>query len=144
MPEMAKNKTEFTDQSVSEFIEQSGNEQKRKDSYRLMELMQQVTGETPRMYGPSIIGFGRYHYVYDSGHSGDAPLLGFSPRAAAFSLYVFTGLEAHAHLLEDLGKYKISKACIYVKKLADIDEVVLVRLMEDTVAYVSEKYTRIR
>ncbi|SMG05762.1 DUF1801 domain-containing protein [Sphingobacterium psychroaquaticum] len=141
---MAGVKTFFTDQSVVDYIEQLTEEQKKADSYRLIELMKQVTGEDARMFGPSIIGFGQYHYKYASGHEGDAPILGFSPRKAAFSLYVHTGCEEAAHLLENLGKYKISKACIYIKKLADIKEDQLLNLMQYTLDYISEKYQRIK
>lgn len=140
---MAKNKTDFTNESVVDFIEKVDNEQKRKDSHTLIQLMEQVAGEPARMWGPSIIGFGNYHYKYDSGHQGNAPILGFSPRKSAISLYVFTGLEEHEHLLENLGKFTKGKACIYVKKVADIDQNVLNQLMQETVDYISTKFTRI-
>lgn len=135
--------TSYTDENVISFIKGLDNEQKRKDSYYLLELMKRVSHEEPRMFGPTIIGFGQYHYKYDSGHEGTAPLIGFSPRKAAISLYVFTGLDPHHHLLDGLGKYTMGKACIYIKKVADIHEEVLVNLMEHTIAYLSEKYTRI-
>jgi hypothetical protein len=141
---MSKNKTTFTDDSVIAFINQVDNEQKRADSLHLITLMQQVSGEEAKMYGPSIIGFGQYHYKYASGHEGDAPLLGFSPRKAAISLYVHTGCAEQEHLLEGLGKFKIAKACIYIKKLADIDEKVLINLMRGTIALVTQKYMRIK
>ncbi|SMC59786.1 DUF1801 domain-containing protein [Moheibacter sediminis] len=138
---MAKNKTETTDADVYEFIETfSNSEQKKKDSYELIELMRNVSGFEPKMYGPSIVGFGNYHYRYDSGHEGDAPLLGFSPRKAAISLYTFTGLEEHEHLLQDLGKFKMGKACIYVNKLSDIDLNVLDKMMKETIKFLEEKY----
>jgi hypothetical protein len=92
------------------------------------------------MWGPGIIGFGYYHYKYDSGHEGDMPLVGFSPRKAAFSLYVFTGLEEHQHLLEHLRKFKMGKACIYVNKLADIDLEVLTTLVKETINYLKLIY----
>jgi hypothetical protein len=92
------------------------------------------------MWGPSIIGFGSYSYTYPSGHSGEAPLIGFSPRKAAFSLYVFTGLSEHEHLLEELGKHTIGKACIYVKKLSDIDIKVLKALMKHTITYLQKTH----
>lgn len=135
--------TSFTNESVDAFIEKVDNEQKRKDSYRLIELMKRVSGEEPRMFGPSIIGFGQYHYKYNSGHEGTAPLLAFSPRKAAISLYVNTGDESQQPLVEDLGKFTMGKACIYVKKMADINEDALVKLMESTISLVSEKHTRI-
>lgn len=141
---MAVNKTTFTDQDVLKFIDSVENEQKRKDSLHLIQLMEKITGEKAKMYGPTIIGFGEYQYKYSSGHSGSAPLLGFSPRKAAISLYVSTGDEGQEELLPGLGKYTMGKACIYVKKLSDIDERVLTELMQSTIERVSEKYTRIQ
>ncbi len=138
---MAKNKTEPTQASVERFIRTFANsEQKKKDSYELIELMKKVSGHEPKMWGPSIIGFGSYHYKYASGHEGDAPIIGFSPRKAAISLYVYTGLEEHEHLLEGLGKYKIGKVCIYVNKLSDIDRQKLIRLMKESIRYIKTKY----
>jgi len=138
---MAKNKTMETGENVLDFINAfADTEQKRKDSYELLELMQQNSGYEAYMWGPSIIGFGSYHYKYDSGHEGVAPLIGFSPRKAAISLYVFTGLIEHEFLLEDLGKFKIGKACIYIKKLADIDREKLVALINETIKYLKFKY----
>ena len=138
---MPTNKTQFTGEEVTAFIERFvDNEQKRNDSLELIRIMQEVSGHPPRMWGPSIIGFGSYHYRYESGHEGDAPLLGFSPRKAAISLYVFTGLDEHAHLLEGLGKYTMGKACIYVKRLVDIDRERLKVLMRTSVDYLQEKY----
>lgn len=129
------------DTNVDEFIKSFANtEQKRKDSYELIKLMQKATGCKPKMWGPSIIGFGSYHYVYDSGHQGDAPLLGFSPRKAAVSLYVFTGLPEHEYLLKDLGKYKMGKACIYINKLLDINTDKLEQLMKETINFLQTKY----
>lgn len=141
---MAKNKTDFTDESVEAFIEKVENEQKRKESYRLVQLMENVSGEKAKMWGPSIIGFGNYHYKYDSGHEGNAPIIGFSPRKAAFSLYVFTGLKEHEYLLEQLGTFTMGKACIYVKKIENIKEGVLIDLMKQTIDFISTKYTRIK
>lgn len=138
---MAKNKTAETEASVVDFIHTfTDTEQKKKDSLELLQWMQQVTGYEPRMWGPSIIGFGSYHYKYPSGHEGDAPLAGFSPRKAAISLYVFTGLEEHEYLLKDLGKFKMGKACIYVNKLSDINLPVLATLIGETIKYLDSKY----
>lgn len=138
---MAKNKTTETSKNVLEFINEfADTEQKRKDSYELLHLMQSVSGFEAKMWGPSIIGFGNYHYKYDSGREGDAPLIGFSPRKAAISLYVFTGLKEHEILLEDLGKFKIGKVCIYVKKLSDINSQKLVVLMNESIKYIKLKY----
>ncbi|GAA4141079.1 hypothetical protein GCM10022216_20740 [Sphingobacterium kyonggiense] len=140
---MAKVKTQFTDDDVLSFVEQVDSEQKRIDSIRLIELMEEATGEKAKMFGPSIIGFGKYHYKYATGHEGVAPLLGFSPRKAAISLYTYTGSPKHEYLLEGLGKYKIGKACIYIKKLSDIDEDVLKRMMKESIDFISTLYTRI-
>lgn len=137
---MSKNKTTETGKSVEDFINAVENEQKRKDSFRLIELMQKTSGQPPKMWGPTIIGFGNYHYKYESGHEGDALLLGFSPRKAAISLYVFTGLEEHEHLLKDLGKFTMGKACIYIKKLSDISEPQLIKLMKATIDFLQKKY----
>jgi len=137
---MAENKTQPTKESVDEFINKVDSEQKRNDSYRLIELMRKTSGCEPVMWGSSIIGFGNYHYRYESGREGDAPLIGFSPRKSAISLYVFTGLDDHLDLLKGLGKYKKGKACIYVKKLYDIDTKVLENLMKTTINYLTEKY----
>ncbi|HTO35861.1 MAG TPA: DUF1801 domain-containing protein [Flavobacterium sp.] len=141
---MAKNKTQTTDANVEDFINSfADTEQKRKDSFELIKLMQDFTGYEPKMYGPSIVGFGNYHYKYDSGHEGDAPLVGFSPRKAAISLYVFTGYLGHSEqeeLLKDLGKFKMGKACIYVKKLSDINQDVLKKLMKSTIEFLQSKY----
>lgn len=140
---MAKVKTQFTDEDVSDFIDQLDNEQKKQDSIELIKLMEEATGEKAKMFGPTIIGFGQYHYKYPTGHEGDAPLLGFSPRKAAISLYVFTGCEEHKHLLENFGKYKMGKACIYVKKLSDVNIDVMKNMMKESIDFISEKYTRI-
>jgi hypothetical protein len=127
---MAKNKTTETDADVTEFIHSFANtEQKKKDSFELIRIMQRITGCSPKMYGPTIVGFGSYHYRYTSGHEGDAPIAGFSPRKSAISLYVFTGLPWHEHLLEGLGKFKKGKACIYINKLSDINPDKLEALM---------------
>ena len=140
---MAKVKTQFTADDVYAYIDDLDNDQKKKDSLALIELMEVATGEPAKMFGPSIIGFGQYHYKYATGHQGDAPLLGFSPRKAAISLYVFTGCEEHKHLLEGFGKFKMGKACIYIKKLDDINLDVLKNIMQESIAFISDKYERI-
>ncbi|HRJ28277.1 MAG TPA: DUF1801 domain-containing protein [Cyclobacteriaceae bacterium] len=138
---MPANKTTETTKNVLDFIQEFANtEQKKMDSLELVKLMQGISGHKPKMWGPSIIGFGKYHYKYESGHEGEAPLIGFSPRKAAISLYVFTGLEEHEHLLADLGKFKVAKACIYINKLSDIDKKKLVKLMKETIRYIHKKY----
>lgn len=139
---MAEIKTKQTSADVAEFINAfADTDQKRKDSFELLNLMRDFTGFEPRMWGPSIIGFGSYHYKSDrSRQEGDWPLVGFSPRKAAISLYVYTGAPEHAHLLKDLGKFKIGKACIYIKKLSDINTDALRKLMKSTIDYLQSKY----
>lgn len=138
---MATNKTTVTAASVEDFINSfAKTEQKRKDSFELIRLMQEVSGFEPKMWGLSIIGFGSYHYKYASGHEGDAPMIGFSPRKSAISLYVFSGLPEHEHLLQDLGKFKMGKACIYASKLSDIHTDTLKKLMKASIDYLRKKY----
>lgn len=138
---MSKLKTTETNADVLNFINTFANsEQKKNDSLELIKIMQKTTGFEPKMWGPSIIGFGHYHYKYDSGHEGDMPVAAFSPRKAAISLYVYTGLKEHEHLLEGLGKFKMGKACIYVNKLSDINEERLVYIMKETIKYLKQKY----
>lgn len=136
-----KNKTNLTEVNVSDFINSYvENEQKKTDSFQLIELMTRWSGFEPKMWGPTIIGFGSYHYKYASGHEGDAPMIGFSPRKAAFSLYVYSAIENNKHLLDGLGKYKIAKACIYVKKLSDINIATLEKICKATIAYINEHH----
>jgi hypothetical protein len=139
---MAEIKTKQNNANVIEFINSfADSEQKRKDSFELLKLMQDFTGFEPKMWGPSMIGFGSYHYKSErSRQEGDWLLVGFSPRKAAISLYVYTGASEHEHLLEGLGKYKIGKACIYIKKLSDINQDVLRKLMKETIDYLLTKH----
>jgi hypothetical protein len=134
-------KTTETLQNVADFIEKfADSEQKKKDSQKLVEIMQDVSGCEATMWGASIIGFGKYHYKYESGHEGNAPLLGFSPRKSAISLYVFTGLEEHESLLTSLGKFKRGKACLYVNKLCDIDLEQLQIIMKANIEYLKTRF----
>lgn len=139
---MAEIKTKQHDGDVYEFIDSFANtEQKKKDSHELVKLMEEVSGYPAKMWGPSIIGFGSYHYKSErSTQEGDWPLIGFSPRKTAISLYTYSGDPEHDYLLEDLGKYKMGKACIYVKKLEDINQDVLVKMMEGTIEFLDKKY----
>lgn len=140
---MAELKTREHDGDVSEFIERFANtEQKREDSFELIKIMQRISGEPARMWGDSMIGFGRYHYKSErSRQEGDWPLVAFSPRKAAISLYVYTGMPEHESLLEDLGKFTMGKACIYVKRLSDINLAALEEIIVTTIAYLKEKYS---
>ncbi|WP_336517994.1 DUF1801 domain-containing protein [Pollutibacter soli] len=136
-----KNKTAETEVSVTDFINSYvDKEEKKKDSFRLIELMQEWTGTEPKMWGPTIVGFGKYHYKYASGHEGDCPLLGFSPRKAEFSLYVTCADNDNKKYLDKLGKYTMGKSCIYFKKLTDLNLDTLEKLSKSTIKYVKEKY----
>jgi len=136
-----KNKTTETEVDVTDFINSYVDKpQKKEDSFQLIELMTKWSGFEPKMWGPTIIGFGRYHYKYASGHEGDAPIIAFSPRKAEFSLYVFSATEENKHLLDDLGNFKMGKACIYVKKLSDIDISTLEKLCKTSIAYINEHH----
>lgn len=138
---MAKTKTTYTGQNVIDFINSYvENEQKKMDSFHLIELMQEWSESEPKMWGPTIIGFGNYHYKYASGHEGDAPVIGFSPRKAALTLYIYSNTEKSKLLLTDLGKFKMSKACIYLKKLSDINTSVLKELCIESIKYISENH----
>lgn len=139
---MTELKTKITDASVHDFIMAfADTEQKRKDSFELLQFMQDCTGYEPKMWGGTIIGFGCYHYKSErSRQEGDWPLVGFSPRKAAISLYVYTGLPEHEHLLTNLGKFTQGKACIYVKKLADINLTELKKIMEASITFLRNKY----
>lgn len=139
---MAELKTKQNEADVTEFINSfTDKEQKRKDSFELIKLMQDFTGFEPKMWGPSIIGFGSYHYKSErSRQEGDWPLVGFSPRKAAISLYVYTGAKEHKYLLDGLGKYKIGKACIYISRLSDVNQEVLRKLMKVTIEFLQSKY----
>lgn len=130
---MAEPKMKENDNSVIDFIESVENEKKKADAYQLLDIFEEVTGYKAKMWGPSIIGFGSYHYKYASGHEGDAPLAGFSPRKAKHTLYLAYESEEREKLLENFGKHTKSKACIYVNKLADIDIDVLKELIKQSV-----------
>lgn len=133
-------KTKETDNSVLEFIENVENPKKKEDAYRLLDIFTEVTGYEAKMWGPTIIGFGTYHYKYASGHEGDAPLVGFSPRKAKISLYFAPGDTQREELLERFGKYTTGKACVYINKVADIDVDVLKELIIQSVKYLRELY----
>ena len=137
---MAKNKTSETKADVNAFVDSFvDNEQKKSDSFELIKMMKKWSGYEPKMWGPSIIGFGSYHYQYASGHEGDAPIIGFSPRKPAFSLYVYSSIEEQKKLLANLGKFKMGKYCIYVRKLSDIDLSVLEKLTKSSIKYMRGK-----
>lgn len=126
---MAENKTKPTAVSVESFVDAIEPGRRRDDALKLIAIMERVTGHPATMWGPSIIGFGRYAYTYDSGHSGEAPRIGFSPRKAAITFYLTSGYPMRKDLLADLGKHKTGKGCLYVNKLADVDVDVLERMI---------------
>ncbi len=122
---MAENKTKANNVSVEAFIDAITDEGRRADAKALVKLMQKASGEKPKMWGASIIGFGGHHYVYDSGREGDMPLIAFSPRKAATVLYGMTGFDGSEAFLAKIGKHTTGKGCVYIKKLADVDQKIL-------------------
>jgi hypothetical protein len=141
---MAETKTKPTGKSVESFLEGIDDERRRKDAGLFLDLMARVTGEPPKMWGDSIIGFGKYHYRYESGYEGDAALAGFSPRKNEFSIYLatyFPGMEGKRQkLLDRLGKHRMGKACLYVKRAGDIDLKVLEQLVAMGVEELRNRY----
>jgi len=136
-----QNKTEWTNENVNEFINTFvQTEQKKIDTYKLIELMSKWSGYEALMWGPTIIGFGKYHYITKSGHEGDAPIIGFSPRKPKFSLYAYIPTEENDKLLNDLGKFTIGKVCIYFSKLSDLNLEVLEKLCKETIRFTQENY----
>jgi len=137
---MYEPKTKETNNSVIEFIEDIENPKKREDAYKLLDIFTEVTGYEAKMWGPSIIGFGAYHYKYKTGHEGDAPLAGFSPRKAKVSLYFAPDNPNREALLQNFGKHTTGKSCVYINKLADIDVNVLKSFIEQDVKFMKESY----
>jgi hypothetical protein len=128
-------KTTETKSSVSAFIKQIPDAQRQKDAKVIIDIMQKQSGFPPKMWGPAIIGFGTYHYKYESGHEGDAPLIGFSPRKAEFALYLSSAFEKRDEMLKQFGKHKTGKSCIYVKKIEDINIDVLKKMVAASLKY---------
>ncbi len=137
---MAKNKTNISTKSVDGFISKVAAETMRDDSYQLIELFKDITGFEPALWGPSIIGFGSYHYKYESGHEGDMPLIAFSPRKSAIVIYTMLEANKKEELLKKLGKFKGSKGCLYIKKLEDINVKALKKLIAASVKHIQKKY----
>jgi len=136
---VAENKTKTTGVDPQEFIEKVDGEEKRKDAEELLRLMSKVTGKPPKMWGATIIGFGKYHYKYESGREGEICMTGFSPRKPSLVLYLGPGLE-DKKLLARLGKHKVGKGCLYINKLADVDRAVLKELVVKAVAEMRKRY----
>jgi hypothetical protein len=137
---MAETKTKPTEVSVEGFIDAVDNPVRREDARAVLAMMGRITGQAPLMWGPSIIGFGSYHYRYDSGHEGDAPRLGFSPRKAQLVLYVLSQWPGQADLLARLGKHKTGSSCLYINKLADVDLAVLETLARGCWDWMNARY----
>ena len=133
-------KTKANSGSVTAFLESVGNEQRRKDAFELLALMKEVTGKRPKMWGTSLVGFGSYHYRYQSGRQGDWPMTAFSPRAQSLSVYIMPGFARYTALLEKLGKYRMGKSCLYLKRPDDVDRKVLKRLVARSVADMKKRY----
>jgi hypothetical protein len=141
---MADNKTKPTKLSVAAFIDALTDQTRRTDAKALVKLMQNAAGEKPKMWGPSIIGFGSYHYRYDSGREGDMPLIAFSPRKTASVLYNLTGFDEAKELLAKLGKHTTGKGCLYIKRLADVDEKALESLVVQALVALRARYSKAR
>jgi len=137
---MSDLKTRPTDASVEAFIDAVDHPRRREDAHILLDLMRRVTGEKPVMWGPAIVGFGRYRYRYASGQEGDWPIAGFSPRRQNLSIYIMPGFERYGALLSRLGKHKTGKSCLYINKLADVDMDVLESLVRTAVADMKRRY----
>jgi hypothetical protein len=133
-------KTKANSASVTAFLDSVGNQQRRKDAFELLALMKELTGERPKMWGTSLVGFGSYHYRYQSGREGDWPVIAFSPRAQSLSVYIMPGFAHYAALLDKLGKYTTGKSCLYLKRLDDVDRKVLKRLLARSVADMKKHY----
>ena len=138
---MAELKTQKTDASVKNFLNKVENEKKREDAFAIPDLMREVTGQEPAMWGASIVGFGAYKYKYASGREGEWPVVGFSPRVRNLTLYIMSGFDNYEELLSNLGKYKTGKACLYINKLADVDQDVLRELVKESVDSVIETHS---
>lgn len=137
---MAANKTVETDGDVTAFLDKVADPMQRADADTLITMMATASGHPPKMWGPSIIGFGSYNYKYDSGRQGTSLRIGFSPRKGQTVLYIVDGFPEPADLLAKLGKHKIGKACLYIKRLADVDENILRQLVDASLAEMDRGY----
>jgi hypothetical protein len=135
---MTELKTKQNDASVKAFLNSIADEKKREDCFTLLDMMKQVTGVDPKMWGDSIVGFGNYHYKYESGREGDWFLAGFAPRKQNLTLYIMSGFDHYNDLLTKLGKYKTGKSCLYIKKLEDIDLATLKELVKQSVEHMKK------
>jgi Domain of unknown function (DU1801). len=130
---MAELKTKPTGESVKDFLNKIPDRERREDCFAIAKLMEEITGDKPKMWGPSIVGFGTFHYKYDSGREGDWMVTGFSPRKKDLTLYLMMGFEKHGELMKQLGKHSTSKSCLYIKRLSDINVPTLKKLIKVSV-----------
>ncbi|HZI61504.1 MAG TPA: DUF1801 domain-containing protein [Pyrinomonadaceae bacterium] len=130
---MAELKTKPTKASVEKFLNQVADETRREDCFEVAKMMEEITGEKPKMWGPSIVGFGSYHYKYASGQEGDWPIAAFSPRKQDLTLYLLPGFQEHADLMQQLGKHRTGKSCLYIKRLSDVHVPTLKKLIRESV-----------
>ena len=137
---MSDLKTKPHDGDVEKFLNSVEHDKRREDSLAMLEVMKEVTGEPPRMWGPSIVGFGTYHYKYESGREGDWMLTGFSPRKQSLTLYIMSGFSHYEELLQKLGKHKTGKSCLYINKLEDVDLSALKEMIRESVKMMKKKY----
>ena len=137
---MSDLKSRPTDADVDAFIESIDDEARREDCRAVMKIMKRLTRAQPRMWGPTMVGFGQYHYKYDSGREGDWFMTGFSPRKANLTLYIMAGFDRHDEIMGRLGKFKTGKSCLYVKRLSDVDAKALEELLRESVAFLKKAY----
>ena len=137
-----KLKTTWTDVDPVDYVDSLADPERQADARALIPLFEEISGEPARMWGPSIIGFGRYHYRYDSGHEGDAPRMGFAPRGRETVLYLYAGFDERRALLDRLGRHRTAECCLYIKRLADLDPGVLRQLLVEDLAVMDRKYPR--
>lgn len=135
---MSENKTRPTDLNVVDFLNNVDNKRRREDGFTLLEMMKEITGEEAVMWGTSIIGFGSYHYKYESGREGDMPLVGFSPRKQSMTVYIMPGFDNYDEMLSKLGKHRTGRSCLYVNKLANVDDDVLRSLIKHSYEHMKE------
>ena len=137
---MAENKTQRNDGDVMAYLESVQNNRRREDSLVVLKIMEEVTGEPAEMWGASIVGFGSYHYKYESGREGDFMITGFAPRKQALTLYIMGGFERHEELLAKLGKHRTGSSCLYINKLADVDLDILREIVSESVAHMRREH----
>jgi len=137
---MSELKTKENKASVEKFLNGVSDTKKREDSFTILEMMKKITKKEPKMWGPSIVGFGKYHYKYESGREGDFFISGFSPRKQNLTIYIMPGFKKYEELMKKLGKYKTGKSCLYIKRLEDVDMKILKELVSSSFKYMKEKY----